>query len=169
MDIRYTKPLTIAALLLGGCSPVPSGPRGLPVTAPGNIPSQIPPGTFPASGQPVQVGVAIPAVVTGTDAICTTSDPGVEDGDAGLGLVGPCKTFAIPIVADGVLEATVTWSDTNVYLTALTRTHGVCCSSPLTWRSRVARGDTVILGVGLHAPQDASAAASFILVTRLTQ
>jgi hypothetical protein len=125
------------------------------------------PGTFPTSGEPLPIGSTISSIVTGNDPYCTTSDPHIEDGDGGLGLLGPCKTFVVTSSQTEGIEATVTWSNPSVYLTLLTPTSGVCCSSPLVLRLSVKAGSPTILGVGLHAPQDATAAQSFTLTSVL--
>jgi hypothetical protein len=106
------------------------------------------------------IGMKVTSVVKLDDTICATSDPGVEEGDAGRGLVGPCRLFKLTIPQDGTLVANVTWSD-KMYMTVLTPSRGKCCNSPLTLRIGVVAGSTIELGVGIHAsellPRDATA------------
>ena len=111
-----------------------------PVTAqPGNAPT------------PLAFGETVSGLVTLNDPLCATSDAGVEDGDAGLGLVGPCKTFLLHVPEDGTLVATATWQAKNMYMALETALHGSCCSSPLMLRFRVTAGSTIELGVSIHA------------------
>lgn len=85
------------------------------------------------------------------DTICATSDPGVENGEGGLGLVGPCKTYLLDVPQDATLVATATWPAPTMYMTLVTALHGQCCSSPLTIRFPVSAGSIVELGVSIHA------------------
>jgi Carboxypeptidase regulatory-like domain len=100
---------------------------------------------------PLAFGKSVSSTVWLDDTICATSDPGVEDGDGGLGLVGPCKTFLLNVPQDGILVATATWPAPNMYLTMVTNLHGKCCSSPLTLRFPVTAGSAIELGISIHA------------------
>ncbi len=124
------------------------------------------PGNVP---QPLAIGASVGSVVKLDDTICMTSDPGVEDGDGGLGLVGPCKTFLLTIPQDGRLVATARWLGKDMYMTVLTPSHGKCCSSPLTLTFPVTTGSKVELGVSIHASDmlPLGATAPFELTTTL--
>src|SRR5262245_30079749 len=101
--------------------------------------------------RPLAFETIVSSTVALDDTICATSDPGVEDGDGGLGLVGPCKTYLLNIPQGGTLAATVTWPAASMSMTLVTALHGKCCSSPLTIRFPVSAGSSVELGVSIHA------------------
>ncbi len=123
------------------------------------------------SPPPLAIGARVASVVKLDDMICATSDPGTEDGEGGLGLVGPCKTFLLTVPKDGDLVATATWPGKDMYMTVLTASHGRCCSSPLTLRFPVTAGSMVELAVSLHASDllPLGATAPFELTTTLEQ
>ena len=105
-------------------------------------------GTVPA---PLAIGVTVASAVKRDDPTCATFDPGVEDGDAGLGLAGPCRTFRLIVPRDGTLVATASWPAANMFMSVLTPARGACCSSPLTLRVPVTAGSMVEVGVNIHA------------------
>ena len=124
------------------------------------------PGDLPAS---IAIGATVTSAVRLDDTICATSDPGLEDGEGGLGLVGPCKTYLLNIPRDGTLAATATWPGSGMYMTVITALHGKCCSSPLTLRFPVTAGSAIELGVSIHGSDMLSlgTTAPFELTVRL--
>jgi hypothetical protein len=129
-----------------------------------------PPRTF--SGpvpSPLAIGVTVAGVVMRDDATCATSDPDVENGAAGLGLLGPCRTFRLIIPRAGTLVATAAWPGSNLFMSVLTPGRGACCSSPLTLRVPVTAGSMVEVGVNIHGagPAPIVASAPFELTTTL--
>ena len=123
-------------------------------------------GTVPA---PLAIGVTVASAVKRNDPTCATADPGVEDGDAGLGLAGPCRTFRLIVPRDGTLVATASWPGRDMFMSVLTPARGTCCSSPLTLRVPVTAGSLVELGVNIHAAENWSVdtSAPFELTTTL--
>jgi hypothetical protein len=119
--------------------------------------------------QPLAVGTPVVSVVKQDDSICATSDPGVEEGDAGRGFVGPCKTFLVATSEDGTLVATATWTNKDMPMTVLTSSRGICCWSPLALHVAVTAGSTIELSVSIHASEmlPPETTGSFELVTRL--
>lgn len=67
-------------------------------------PLRVPVGTIPSSPRTIGVGERVTGTITGADGECLFT---TEDGGWG----GLCQAFEIPLVASGILETIVSWSD----------------------------------------------------------